>query len=461
MSSDINSVSSSEIIGYSEQGQPLTIKSYHGNVIKASPVRVFILAGQHGDETYARRATAKLMGILEEVDDENNSDYPKQFDSLEIAILQDANPDGSSMKSRTNASGIDLNRDHQFLNAAETRSIHLFIRKWRPHLVIDVHNYPSKRKHLLDKGLVLYHDVFIDVPTNPGVFTNVYMNQKVLDQFLQKVQTDLRVYGFSCERYSMIKPSGRVRHSTPDAVDARNFLALRYNVLTVLLEGRTPTRDDGEAERESLVSAQLQALWSALTWATQNKDYLHKIREYLPTKGDKVPVKSRYAAAQQPLKISFKSSLTGNIEIVSLPRYTPCLEITKYVDLPAAYAIPKDGSWKAIISILHQHGFASKSDGGSAPKHNTTSEIVQQYYIQSVEYSKRENKCPRRVAVTVESKKVKLDDYEIFPTDQIGGLSLAIMLEPESKYGLCRRGRNAEFSLDILSESYYPILRIL
>jgi hypothetical protein len=442
MSGANNSGSSSEIIGYSERRRPLIIKSYHGNATKESLVKVFILAGQHGDERYCKRAVARLISTLDD-----NSDYPKQFESLEIAILQDANPDGSAMKSRTNASGIDLNRDHQFLNAAETRSIHSFMRKWRPHLVIDVHNYPSKRKHLLDKGLVLHQDVFIDVPTNPGVFTNVHMDQKVFDQFLYKVQADLRLHGFSCERYSIIKPSGRVRHSTPDVVDARNFIALRYNALTVLLEGRTPTRDDGEVERESLVSAQLQALLSVLTWAIQNKDYLHRIREYLPTKGEKVPIKSRYAPAQQPLQMSFKSALSGGIEIVSLPKYTPCLEVTKQIDLPAAYAIPKDN--EEIINILHRHKFVSRSADPSSTK------IVQQYHIQSVEHSRRENRSPKKVAVTVASRKRKVDDCEVFPTDQIGGHSLAIMLEPESKYGIHRRGDH------ILSDSHYPVLRVL
>lgn len=438
-----HSGSSSGIIGYSERRQPLII-SHHGNIGKKPQVKVFILAGQHGDERYGRRAIDRLINTLD------NDNYQKKFDSLQIAILQNANPDGASMKSRTNASGIDLNRDHQFLNAAETRSIHSFVRKWRPHLVVDVHNYPSKRKHLLEKGLVLHHDVFIDVPTNPCVFTNIHMNQKVLNQFLQKVQADLRLHGFSCERYRMIKPSGRVRHSTPDVIDARNFLALRYNALTVLLEGRTPTRDYGEAEREFLVSAQLQALLSVLTWAMQNKDYLHKIRDYIPTTGEKVPIKSRYAAAHQPLEMSFRGHLSNAVKIISLPKYTPYVEVTKYIDLPAAYAIPKDN--EEIINVLHRHEFVSRFADPSTVK------IIQQYYIQSVEYSKRENRSPRRVDVTVASKKMRLNDYEIFPTNQIGGHSLAIMLEPESKYGIYR---NADFSLHILSESHYPILRVM
>lgn len=440
---------SSEIIGYSERGRPLVVGFYggHGNSDEKNPkVRVFILAGQHGDERYGRKAAGKLIDILE-----NN--YPEEFQSLQIAILQNGNPDGASMKSRANASGIDLNRDHQFLNAVETRLTHSFIRRWRPHLVIDVHNYPSKRKHLLGKGLILHHDVFIDVPTSPCVFTNFYMNQKILDQFLYEVRAELQLHGFSCERYCMIKPSGRVRHSTPDVIDARNFLALRYNAMTVLLEGRAPTREDGKPERESLVAAQLQALLSILAWSVRNKTYLHSICKYIPAKGEKVPTRLRYTAARQPLKMSFKSSQSDDIEILSLPNYTPYLEISKYADLPAAYAIPKES--KKLLNVLHRHGFVS------LPLESISSErIVQCYYIQSIKSSKRENRFPARPsAVTAGSEKRMLcDNYEIFPISQLGGHSLAVLLEPKSKYGL---HRNKSFGLSLLPKSYYPILRVM
>ncbi|AIF85276.1 putative carboxypeptidase [Candidatus Nitrososphaera evergladensis SR1] len=454
--------SSSEIIGYSEKGRPLVVGYYYNNEgshldsgKKNPKVRVFVLAGQHGDERYGRKAVGRLVNIL----DDNSSIYQREFQSLQIAILQDANPDGASMRSRANASGIDLNRDHQFLNAAETRAMHSFIRKWRPHLVIDVHNYPSKRKHLLKKGLVLHHDVFVDVPTSPCVFANPCMNQKTLDQFLHEIRADLQLHGFSCERYCMIRPSGRVRHSTPDVIDARNFLTLRYNAMTVLLEGRTPTRKDGELKRELLVAAQLQALLSILAWSVRNGSHLRSISNYIPVKGERVPIQSRYAAARQALRMSFKTVKSDNIEILSLPNYTPYLEISRYVDLPAAYAVPKEN--KKLLNLLHRHGFVSMSlDSPCAER-----AAVQRYYIQS-RGSKRENKpqsrAPAMAAIVTaagpEKRALCDDSYEIFPSSQLGGHSLAILLEPKSKYGLCR---NKRFGLSLLPESYYPILRVM
>jgi hypothetical protein len=440
---------SSETIGYSERGRPLVIRHYCGreNSDKIQKVKVFILAGQHGDERYGRKAVGKLIDILD-------GGYPPEFESLQIAILPNANPDGSLMKSRTNALSIDLNRDHLFLNAMETRSIHSFIRSWRPHLVIDVHNYPSKRNHLLEKGLVLHHNVFVDVPTNPCIFVNYHASQNILDQFLSRIKADLQLLGFSCERYCMIKPSGRVRHSTPDVIDARNFIALRYNAMTVLLEGRMPIREDRRVEREFLVSAQLQALWSILTWSVQNKSYLFGIREFIPTQGEKVPTLLKYATANQALDMSFKSSQSGDIKILSLPNYTPDLKVSKYVHLPAGYAIPKKN--KNLLSILHRHGFTSISVHDPSISEKT----IQYYYVYSVKHSNHEKRRPRRLAAVAGEydKLILCNDYEIFPTAQLGGHSLAILLEPTSKYGL---HRNKESGLAISPESYYPVLRLV
>jgi hypothetical protein len=439
---------SSETIGYSELGRPLAV-TYHGrrNLSQNQKVRVFILAGQHGDERYGRKVVTKLIHILDNY-------CPIEFELLQVAILQDANPDGSFMKSRTNSSGIDLNRDHLFLAAIETKAIHSFVKDWRPHLIIDVHNYPSKRKHLLEKDLVLHHDVFLDTPTNPGVFLNYHMGQNILHQFLYEIKSKLQSGGFSCERYCLIKPSGRIRHSTPDVIDARNFLALRFNAMTVLLEGRAPTREDGKGQRGQLLSAQLRALLSILLWTVQNRSYLHSIAEFIPHAGDKVPTLLRYASPSQLLEMSFKSARSNDVKVLHLPNYTPLVEVVKYVDLPYAYAIPKEN--KRLLDLLYLHGFRSMPVGDLL-----ADRIIQSYFVHSVKYSKKGRRFPMKFgAITVETdRSVTLSDqYEIFPTSQLGGHCLAILLEPTSKYGL-RRSMN--FGLSTLSDGYYQILRIL
>ena len=441
-----------ETIGFSEEGEALTVKYLNvgGNDELAHPLKIFLLAGQHGDESYGRKAVNKLINTLE-----SGSAIDKSI-SLRLAILSNANPDGSSLKRRTNALGIDLNRDHLFLKAAETRAIHSFVREWKPHLIVDIHNYPSRRKHLLQKGIVMHHDVLIDIPTNPStVFANNQFNQNKLTELIQTVKKDLLSAGFSCERYFVIKPSWRARHSTPDIVDSRNFLALRYNTMTILLEGRMPTHDDGKVEREHLKSAQLSALLSILAWAYQNKEYLFETRKYLQTMGQKIGIRSKYIVSKQPFNMSFRNTCLNNISAISLSKYRPYLKLTKHITLPSAYAIPKDKD--KIIDLLHRHGFVSHNNNGSGSNDLQMKEI-QFYYIHSVSYSNRENRPPKKITLTVQSDKRKLDDYQIFDVEQTGGHSLSIMLEPESKYGL---HRNRSLDLPIIPNFYYPVLRVI
>lgn len=426
-----------ETIGFSEQRRPLTV-TYLGNV--DSPLKIFIIAGQHGDEKYGRKAVNRLIISLSK---SFNIDFP----STRLAILSDANPDGSSKKTRRNAMGIDLNRDHQRLDSEETRTIHSFVRSWRPHLIIDVHNYRSRRKHLLTKNLIIYYDIFIDTPTNPTI--SLPLDQDKINEFLKTIQSDLKSLNFSCERYTIVKPSGRVRHSTPDVIDARNSLSLRYNTLTVLLEGRKPTREEGETGKEHIVSAQYQALYAILKWVRKHHNLFTSSRKYVLSERDRIAIRSKYRLADHPFKMSFKNSITKRIEVVAFSNYTPYLEITKYIELPSAYAVPLDRT--KVIEILQRHGFLSQFSNPSRV------EGVEYYIIQSVKPSSRENK-PRKISLLIKTEQRRLDNYIIFPIDQEGGHSLAVFLEPESKYGLHRYN---DLNLSILPKSHYPILRVL
>ncbi len=229
-------------------------------------LKIFIMAGQHGDEKYSRKAAERLIGHLIKT---KSKDFPQ---NVCIAILPNANPDGSHKNTRRTADGIDMNRDHVTLNSEENRVIHSFIRSWKPNLIIDVHNYSPKRKYLEEKNYVLYHDVFVDAASNLAIQKR--LDQDKLKSLIQDIQSDLNQFNYSCERYALINDEGKVRHSTHNIVDARNFLSLRYNTFTILLEAREPLPEEGKNRRERTISAQYEALLSILKWATRNTDFL-------------------------------------------------------------------------------------------------------------------------------------------------------------------------------------------
>ena len=428
--------SESEIIGFSEEDRPLTV-TYYGRNTKSS-LRVFIIVGQHGDERYGRKAIDRFT---------NMTDGKLDFPLMQFAILSNANPDGASLRKRENVHGVDLNRDHQLLDSKENRSVHSFVRRWNPHMIIDVHNYPSRRKHLLEKDIMLYYDVLVDVPTNPAACC---IKEQSKAEFIKNICSDLKSHNISCERYFIVKPSGRVRHGSPDIVDARNSLSLRYNTLTFLVEGRTPTRGEDKFYREHLVSSLCEAIVSILRWAQTQRSSLMENQNSIPKKGDNVAISSRYVSATQPFKISFKNLQTRKMGAISIVKYTPSIKITRYVTLPTSYAIPSDKT--RVIEILHRHGFMS------ALSDSHKFENIQYYSIQSVKYSTHENRAPRKIIMLPNSEQRRLDKFFIFPTSQRGGHSLAVFLEPDSKYGL---HRYADLDLPIIPDSDYPILRVM
>jgi hypothetical protein len=409
-------------------------------------LKLFIMAGQHGDERYSRKATERLISYLWRT---RAKDFPS---NVCIAILPNANPDGSHKNTRRTADGIDMNRDHVTLNSEENRAIHSFIRSWKPNLIIDVHNYPPKRKYLEEKNYVFYHDVLIDAPTNLAIQKR--LDQDKLKSLIQDIQSDLNQFNYSCERYALINEEGKVRHSTHNIVDARNFLSLRYNTFTILLEAREPLPGEGKNRRDRTISAQYEALLSILKWATRNTDFLLLENSNTPTYKKRralIPIRCKNVPSEQPFRMNFKNTKTDQIEEVTLPKYESDIRATKHIRLPSAYAVPTDKN--GIIEFLHNHGFISEriEDGSKL-------QDVQKYLILSFDPPKVEGKSAKNVVTITDEGEVDLSNYEIFSVNQEGGHSLALLLEPQSEYGL---HKYKDLNLTLEPGIEYPILRVV
>ena len=412
--------------GRSETGRPLAVRFY-GDA--AAPLRVLVMGAQHGDETLAQRAAERF------------GDEVTPPSALRLAIIDTLNPDGAAAGTRENACGVDLNRDHQRLRAAETRALHHLIRAFRPHLVIDVHTYPPRRKHLLSEGLIYHHDVFWDVPTNPSW---QHPLRGRTDAVLSALIGGVRARGFSSDRYTHVNTSGRVRHSTPDVIDARNALALRYGLMTLLIEGRRPVKSD-EKDRETRTLAALQAaLEEALAWASQHQGILTAPAP----EPEEVVVRSKYARADTPRTMTFEGATRGEVKEVTLPgKYTPHLEAKAHVTLPRAYAVPKTHG--TLLDLLKRHGFEAVSPRGHY--------VTERYCVERVKPSKRDQRPPRELELEVLSTNESLDDHLLFSTAGVGGAALAVLLEPASKYGLIRFGG---LELELREGRKFPVRRV-
>lgn len=421
-----------ECIGRSGEDRPLEV-AYVGP--RGSRLRILVLAGQHGDEG---QATEAVSSLLAELAGGGGGSFRAR-----VAMLPVVNPDGATRKDRENAAGIDLNRDHQLLESREVRAVHGFVRRWRPHLVVDVHTYPPRRKHLLEHGLAYCHDVFFDTPTNPNV-ADAFQNGEV-DRFFARMRTDLRCRGYSSDRYTLVRRSSRVRHSTPDVVDARNGLALRYGLFTVLVEGRQAAAG-GSAPA---LPAMRVALLALLSWATENERWLIA-RRRTASLDSRAVVRSSYAGTGRPKEMDMLHVSSRTVRHVRMPGpFTPLVRVLRRVRLPRAYAAPT--SMTALLDVLSRHGFHSEiPEAGMRQR-------VEEYSIGHVTPSVRPCRAPRKITVETRVDRRSLENYTLFPVSGDGGHALSVFLEPESKYGL---HRYEQLSLDLREGSVYPVLRV-
>ena len=143
------------LIGFGEsvKGQPIV-----ATVFNDGPRPVLILGGIHGDEQTSVDLTRNLIELL------------KRDVSLaggkSVAIIQVANPDGYAANRRTNARGVDLNRNFPASNyrtvlqtkspkgrygaaaasEPETRALLRALDTFNPRLIISIHSISDRRE---------------------------------------------------------------------------------------------------------------------------------------------------------------------------------------------------------------------------------------------------------------------------------------------------------------------------
>jgi hypothetical protein len=423
------------LIGHSEEGRPIRVL-YTGD--EAASLRVLIVSRQHGDEHRARKAVRRFA----------RTEPPDAPVPVAVALVPELNPDGAARRTRANAHGVDLNRDHLRLASAETQALHRFVRTWRPHLIVDVHSFPPRRRHLLARQLIYCHDVFLDVPTHPAAQHPALGPDGT--RLLAPILSALSAAGYRSARYTRVTASGKVRHSTPDVVDGRNGLALRYGVPTVLVEGRRWSPGDDPALKAHVLTAMERALSLIVGWAQANYALLADARPEPPVQ-QSVPVRSRYRRAGGSCTLAFADARSGQIRVLELPeRFTPWLKARARVSLPRAYAVPC--AQHAVLEVLRRQAFALM------PSPPDRVERIERYWVDALKAPRRPHRSPRKLRLRVSTEERPLNGYLLVPVAADGGRALAVFLEPASKYGLARF---ADMDLPLTPQSAYPVLRVL
>jgi len=106
---------------------------------KALPhIRVMVICGQHGDEPAGVHA---MLDLISRMVSRPAGDVDDPVSRVLWLIVPCANPDGLNSGRRVNANGVDLNRDWLRRSQPETRAVKRAFDRWRPHVVLDVHQW--------------------------------------------------------------------------------------------------------------------------------------------------------------------------------------------------------------------------------------------------------------------------------------------------------------------------------
>ncbi len=403
-----------EVLGRTPEGRPIEAWVLGG---RTAELRIAAVGGQHGDEPWGSEAVRRWWG-----ERAARTRAPDLDAIVGIAAIPSLHPDGAARHTRRNALGNDLNRDHLLLQNPETRAFHRFLRAYRPHLVVDVHNYPPRRRHLLAQGWEIDADVQVGTPTHPAVRTSLGVSE--VEDLYSTLGTSLARAGYRSGRYTLFHPSGRARPGTLHVVDARNGIALRYGIPTVLLEGRDPGRGGTESDRERTITAQQRALEVVEEWARDHRSALER-GPPIPRRVEPVAVDAGWGPGASTPEFVFRRTPSGDRVSVPWPAHRGAVLVRSSVLLPRAYAVRTD--LVAVHRLLAAHGFEADGD---APGPRALAEVPRPA-------SSRGRGLPPQGTPPEASD---LDGYVVYSVHQRGGHALAVWLEPSSQYGLARLG---------------------
>jgi protein MpaA len=131
---------STSTIGTSVRGRPITVVHRAG---PGATRRVVVIGDIHGDEQAGLRVVRQLQRGAQPAD-------------LDLWLIRTVNPDGTAANRRTNAHGVDLNRNFPYrwrevgrgtrlwsgpraASEPETRSLQRLVRRIRPDLIVTFH----------------------------------------------------------------------------------------------------------------------------------------------------------------------------------------------------------------------------------------------------------------------------------------------------------------------------------
>lgn len=124
-----------ELLGTSVLGRPIcSVKFGRG------PRRILFWTQMHGNEPTATGAVFDVLNFLKACPEGSERYVERLHEDFTLLFVPMLNPDGAVLFRRSNALGIDLNRDALALAAPESRILHQVLQDFRPQYCFNLHD---------------------------------------------------------------------------------------------------------------------------------------------------------------------------------------------------------------------------------------------------------------------------------------------------------------------------------
>jgi hypothetical protein len=211
--------------GTSAGGRPLyLVRLRRGG---APSWRILFYAQQHGNEVSSKDALLYLVRDIVRAPETLSRD-------VEVWLMPMMNPDGAEADTRRNGAGADLNRDHIVLEQPETQALHRVVRRFRPHLAVDCHEFTRDSEERRARGWIAWPDITMDGVNNP-LFAGAVIAAS--QRWVDESAAAERAAGHTFLRYSVggLPPDEEQRHSAPDIDSGLNAVGM-YGGLSFIIE---------------------------------------------------------------------------------------------------------------------------------------------------------------------------------------------------------------------------------
>jgi len=220
-----------ETIGRSQEGRAMALVALTGTrgFDPALPT-VMLLGQQHGNEPAGGEAALALAQILA-------AERSALLEKVNVLIVPRANPDGAEHFRRVSANGVDVNRDHLLLRTPEALAIAGAVRRYKPEVILDMHEFTVAGRWVDKFGAMMRADALLQAASVGNLVPAMRLEQ---DRYLAAARTAIEAAGQQVYDYHTTSPDPHDKTVAMGGVNVdtgRNVGGLR-NSVSILLETR-------------------------------------------------------------------------------------------------------------------------------------------------------------------------------------------------------------------------------